>query len=730
MKNWISFGLLATMTNLLFAQNAAFTNELIWSTKTFNAEGYSPGPSMKDGLHYTLQKHSELLGDYIVKYAYETGDSVAYLAGSKEIFGNVNTGFSGYQFNEDETMLLVETETEPVYRYSYYARYHLYNLKDKSTTNLRSDSSVKQRLATFSPSGKHIAFVENNNLFVLEISIQKTEQITQNGSWNAIINGATDWVYEEEFGLVQGYQWNHDGTKLAYYIFDESQVNEYSMDTYGTLYPEKVSFKYPKAGEKNSKVSIAVYQLTNHQNQVLRLEDREYIPRIKWTNNPNLLFVLQMNRHQNELLYESIDFSHAEGPVVTTLFKEESKTYIDITDNLYFLPEDKGFVVTSENDGYNHLYLFNLKGQFQRQITKGQWEVMDLYGMDANQNLYFSATENTIGKGIYRVDIKGKNMEPWMGKKYNGGYYDAHFSEGMKYLILTHSTADSPAQITLHNHLAQEVRTLVTNEKLKSVLANYQPVKKEFIQFQTLTGVKLNAWVMKPEGAEKSGKQYPVLVAIYGGPGRNTVLDQYEGKTYLWHQLLVQNGYIVVSVDPRGTQYKGRDFKHATYQNLGKYETEDFIETAKFLGSLPYVNKERINMQGWSFGGYMTSLCMTKGAAYYHAGIAVAPVTHWKYYDSIYTERFLRTPQENQTGYEENSPLNYANQLQGPFLLVHGSADDNVHYQNSMDFAEALIQANKKFEFFTYPNKNHSIYGGKTRLHLFTKMTDFLLENK
>ncbi len=728
MKNWIIWGgmMLAGITQ---AQEK-LTNELIWNSRTFNAENFTQGPSMKDGLHYTLKKHNTALGDYIVKYAYQTGDSVAVIASSKSIFNDVKKGFDGYQFSTDETQLLVETNVESLYRYSYFAQYYLHHLQ-KGTTKALDDLGA-QRMATISPDGKKVAYVRDNNLYWLEIESFKRTAITQDGKWNEIIYGATDWVYEEEFALVQGFQWDPSSTKIAYLQFDERQVPEYGMDMYGGLYPDRVSFKYPKAGETNSTVNLFIYNTLNGQSQPTRLGgmENQYLPRIAWNTNDGSLFAFKMNRTQNQLDLWRIQ-SNAENQLEEKLiFSEKSDTYIDITDNLFFLHKSAGYVMTSEQNGFQHIYHFDNDGKLRGQISKGEWEVTQIYGIDENNNIYFAGTENTIGQGIYRVNLRGTKFEPWMGKPYTGGFFTASFSEGMKYFILTHSTADAPSTITLHNQKAEQIRELVGNIPLKENLKKYGCVKKEFFQFQTAEGVKLNGWMMMPEGAKNNGQQYPVLVAIYGGPGRNTVMDQFEGKNYLWHQLLVQNGYIVVSVDPRGTQFRGKAFKHSTYLQLGKLETEDFIATAKFLKGLPFVKKDRINMQGWSFGGYMTSLCLTKGADDYHAGIAVAPVTNWKYYDSIYTERFLRTPKENKNGYEDNSPVNHASKLKGPFLLIHGSADDNVHYQNSMDFAEALIQANKKFDFFSYPNKNHGIYGGKTRLHLFQKMTDFLLENR
>lgn len=725
-----------SLISMVGKSQSELTNELIWSSNTFSSERFDQGPSMNDGLHYTLQKSNKIVGDYIVKYAYATGDSVGVIASSLSIFGDNKKGFDGYSFSADESKLMIETNNQPLYRYSYFSTYYIHDLKSGKTQMLLNNEKEQARSATFSPAGNLVAYVFENNLYVWDIDSQTRKAITQDGKWNQIINGAADWVYEEEFAMTQAFFWSPTGNQLAFLKFDESEVPEYGMDLYGTLYPERVTFKYPKAGEKNSIVSIHVYDLsTKNTVDVFSGKDTDaYIPRFKWNPADNRLFVYQMNRLQNELniFAYNIQSSLSKGnsiPLADAVYQETSATYIDINDNLIFLNNNKGFVLTSEKDGFQHIYHYSNNGQFQEQLTKGDWEVVEVYGVDEKNNIYFSKSENTIGKGIYRLEVKSKKIQPWMGKSYDNGTYDVSFSKGMKYGILSHSNANTPVEISMLDEKAINVRILVDNKRLKAKLAEFCHTQKTFFKFKVPAGHELNAWMMKPQNFDEK-KKYPVFVTVYGGPGRNMVADMYESRNYLWHQMLTQKGYIVVSVDPRGTQFRGRDFKHATYLNLGKLETEDFISTAEYLKSLPYVDGSHINIQGWSFGGYATSLCMTKGANVFNAGIAVAPVTNWKYYDSIYTERFLRTPAENPKGYEDNSPVNFAKEMKGPFLLIHGSADDNVHYQNAMDFAEALIQQNKKFEFFSYPNKNHGIAGGKTRLHLFQKMTDFLMENK
>ena len=708
------------------------TNELIWAGGEFSAEYGSPLTSLKDGLHYSGTEQSDAFGTRIVKYSYETGKEVSPIATSVDIFNDAAKGVDAYEFSKDEKQILVQTETEGIYRYSFSANYYVYNTETKKTFPLTDFKKGKQRLADFSPDGKRIAFVRDNNLFVLDTEAKKETQVTTDGEWNKIINGSTDWVYEEEFAIAKGFEWSPSGDRIAYYRFDEGAVKEFSMDIFGGLYPQQEKFKYPKAGEKNSTVNIYVWDMKTGQSKAVNTgnEKDQYIPRIKWTTDNNKLCVMRMNRHQNKLEFLLTDLTQAAPFAIDTkvIFSETANSYIDISDALTFL-KDGSFIWLSERDEYNHLYLFDPAGNVKLQLTKGAWDVIDFYGVDETAlTVYYSSSQvSPMEQHIYSVNFKKKVGTPEKMSTQNGAN-SAVFSSGFKYYVITHSTTETPPEVTLFNGKGKQIRVLVDNASLKERLKKYNLPKTEFFTFKNTGGTDLNCWIMKPTNYDAS-KKYPVLVAIYGGPGSNTVNDAWSGKTHLWQQLLCQEGYIVVSCDPRGTQFRGREFKHSTYMNLGKLETEDFIDLAKHLGTQPYIDKNRIGMQGWSYGGYMTSLCMTKGADYYKAGIAVAPVTNWKYYDSIYTERFLRTPQENSGGYENNSPINFVSQLKGKFLLVHGSADDNVHYQNSMDMISALVAANKQFDFFVYPNKNHSIYGGNTRLHLFSKMTGFLKEN-
>lgn len=745
------------------------TNQLIWASGEFSSQFVDGLNSMNDGLHYTGIENSDAFGSKIVRYSYETGKEVSVIATSKDIFGDAGKSIEGYEFSSDETKLLIQTETEAIYRHSFAANYYIHDLKTSKTYALADFAKGKQMLAEFSPNGNHVAFVRNNNLFLFETETKKESAITQDGEINKIINGATDWVYEEEFAISKGFEWSPLGNRIAFYRFDESAVKEFSMDMFGELYPTQYKFKYPKAGEKNSEVGIFIYDMpTGRTIQVNTGNEKDqYIPRIKWTKNNDALCVMRMNRHQSKLEFLRTDMSKTQPFALDTevIYTEQASTYIDINESLNFLV-DGSFIWMSEKNGYNHLYHFDAKGKQIAALTSGPFDIIDFYGFDEKSaTAYFSSTAtdtkafteylpadasisaetntniqykkkdsdkntwiNSTEKHIFSVTKKGKKTTI---KKLSvaPGYNDSNFSTGYKYYIIDHSDANTPPSTTLYsNTTGKPIRTLVDNKALKERISNYNLTTKEFFEFTNSTGTTLNCWMMKPKNFD-AGKKYPVLVAIYGGPGSNTVTNAWGGRNYMWHQLMCQQGYIVVSCDPRGTQFRGREFKHSTYMNLGKNETDDFIDLAKYLGNQSYIDSKRIGIQGWSYGGYMTSLCMTKGADFYTAGVAVAPVTNWKYYDTIYTERFLRTPQENSGGYENNSPINFVDALKGKFLLVHGSADDNVHYQNSMDMISALVKANKQFDLFIYPNKNHGIYGGNTRLHLFTMITDYFKSN-
>ena len=707
------------LAQCVFAQEKMIKLEDIWASRTFSPEWVWGINSMNDGIHYSSLNYGDK-NVYITQYSYETGDSISTIVDSKDLDGIY---FSDYSFSEDEKKVLLPTETESIYRYSSRSNYFVYDRETKIAQEL---SEGKQRLAQFSPDASKVAFVKENNIFIKDI-INNTElQVTFDGEINKIINGATDWVYEEEFAFDNGMQWNASGNKIAFYRFDEEKVPEFSMDLFTELYPSQSKFKYPKAGETNSTVELFIYDLNSKKTTKanISVEEEFYIPRIKWTLDENVLSVQRMNRHQNQLDFILVD---AKDGSSQTIFTENDAAYIDVTDNLTFLNDGKYFIWTSEKSGYNHIYLYNLKGKQVRQITKGNYDVTDFYGIDeSNNTVYFASSERSpMHRDVYAVQLNGKNKKTLTNKT---GTNSATFSTNYKYFINQYSNANTPYYFSLFDAKGNEVRMLKDNSNLNNSLAEYALSQKEFFNFKTTEGIDLNGWMMKPHNFDET-KQYPVFMYLYGGPGSQQVTDSWGGSNFLWYQMLTQQGYIVACVDNRGTGARGSEFKKCTYQQLGKLETEDQIEANRYLANLPYVDGSRIGIFGWSYGGYMSSLCLLKGADEFKMAIAVAPVTNWRYYDTIYTERYMRTPQENAAGYDDNSPINHVEKLKGKYLLVHGSADDNVHYQNTMEMTNALVNANKQFDLFIYPNKNHGIYGGYTRLHLFTKMTNFIKEN-
>jgi dipeptidyl-peptidase-4 len=693
--------------------------EDIWASRTFSSQRVWGINSMNDGIHYTSLNRGDS-SIYITKYSYETGDSIGLIVDNNNI-GNIV--FNSYNFSGNEEKILLPTETESIYRYSSQSAYYVY---DRNSMTIEALSHGKQRLAQFSADAKKVAFVRENNIFIKDLITNTEKQVTIDGEINKIINGATDWVYEEEFAFDNGMQWNINGTKLAFYKFNEEDVPEFSMDMFSGLYPKQSRFKYPKAGEANSSVEIFIFDLNTNKIIKSDIDSQEefYIPRIKWTKNENILSVQRMNRHQNQLDFLLVDVKDGSS---TNIFTETDPAYIDIHDNLTFLDDGSNFIWTSEKSGYNHIYLYNIKGKQVRKLTKGDFDITDFYGVDeSNDIVYFASAERSaMQRDIYSIQLNGKRKKVLSNKS---GTNSGTFSSNFKFFINQHSDANSPYFYSLYNSKGKEIRTLKNNLVLKNTLSEFSLTKKEFFDFKTSEGTLLNGWMMKPKDFDET-KKYPVFMFLYGGPGSQQVTDAWGGANFMWFQMLTQQGYIVTCIDNRGTGARGADFKKCTYQQLGKLETEDQIEANIHLASLPFVDGSRIGIFGWSYGGYMSSLCLLKGADYFKMGIAVAPVTNWRYYDSIYTERYMRTPQENASGYDDNSPINHVEKLKGKYLLIHGSADDNVHYQNTMEMSQALVNANKPFDMFVYPNKNHGIYGGNTRLHLFSKMTEFIKEN-
>jgi dipeptidyl-peptidase-4 len=715
--------LFVSISSLFSAQE--LTVEKIWKNYEFVGASVDGFKSMKDGKHFT-KLNSEEGENFITKHKFAnyTGKGETLIPSDILLDGDKQLQVNDYFFNEDESKVLLTTETKSIYRRSFTAVYYLLDLKTKKLQAL-DDQLQPQSLAEYSPDGKKVSFIFENNIYIKDLETGMVSQLTSDGEKNKIINGTTDWVYEEEFALTKAYGWSFDSEHIAYLRFDESNVKDFTLTYYKGLYPDLYTFKYPKAGEDNSTVSCHILSLKDSKKTTVNLGDYEYIPRLMWSGTSNQLIVQTMNRHQNKLKYHLTELDASKTWATKIFFEEESKTYVEIDDNLLILKDGKTILRTSEMDGFNHIYKLQFDGKSE-QITKGKWDVIEFLGINEsnNQLFYTSAEKSSISKGIYSINLNGTDKK---SISLETGHNDAEFSTGMKYFIKTYSNANTPAVTTLCNANGKELNVLEDNSKLASKLKTYQLSTKEFITINTPEAT-LNAWMMKPADFD-STKKYPVYVNIYGGPGHNTVLDMFEGFNYMYHQLLTQKGYIVVSVDPRGTMYRGADFKKSTYLKLGKFETEDFIASAKELGKLDYVDAERIGIQGWSYGGFMTSLAMTKGEGTFKMGIAVAPVTNWRYYDNIYTERFMRTPQENASGYDNNSPINFVKNLEGKFFLIHGSADDNVHNQNTMEMINALVSADKQFDLFIYPNKNHGIYGGNTRNHLYNMLLTYTLNN-
>lgn len=702
----------------------SITLEEIYKNRKFASKGFPGVVPMKDGHHYCQLKH-----DSLKVFEFATGNLVRTIITGDKLIPKGDTApleMSSFEFSDDETKILFATDEEPIYRRSSKADYFIYDIAGGQLLAL-SDNG-KQRLATFSPDGRKVAFVRDNNLFIRDISgggSEKEVQITKDGRQNEIINGAADWVYEEEFEFSKAFEWSPDSKRIAFYRFDESKVKEYQLTTYGELYPGQEKYKYPKAGEANSVVTLFIYTIGNDRLVDLFLGDNPdiYIPRIKWTQDPALFSFYRMNRHQNKL---ELMFADALTGSVRSVYEEDNKYYIEINDHLFFLKENKGFLLSSEKSGARQVYWYDMSGRLLRQVTNDRGEVLDVYGTDpSGEWLYYSANDGIpTDRYVCAVSLKNGKAVTLTPK---AGSNLPQFSSDFSYFIHRWSDINTPPVLTICDNKGKVVRTLQENNKLRENMSEFGFSKATFLKIRTTEGVELNAWMLMPPDFD-STKRYPVLFTIYGGPGSQTVLNSW-GAVSSWNQLWAQHGIIVVSVDNRGTGGRGEEFKKMTYLQLGKYETIDQIEAAKYFGGLPYVDKTRIGMWGWSFGGYLTLSCLTKGADYFSFGIAVAPVTNWKYYDNIYTERFMRTPSENSDGYEFNSPINHAASLKGDLLLIHGMSDDNVHPQNSYDFMTALVAADRQFELQLYPNSNHGIYTGKnTTFHLYTRMTDFILK--
>jgi len=692
------------------------TLEDIWGS-TFSTNRMNALNSM-NGDYYSLLNIDENGFTTVDQYSYLNLEKVATIVDGKTL--NNLQKFESYSFNNDESKLILGKDIQKVYRRSTKGTYYAYSVSSKKIRLIGEQIQEP----TFSPDSKKIAYAKNNNLFILDLTTNTTRQVTKDGKYNHVINGTTDWVYEEEFGFVRAFEWSKDSKFIAFLRFNESKVKEFSMGVTGNqLYPTQHVFKYPKAGEDNAKVSLHTYNLKTRKSKKVALGNYEYIPRIQWSNTNHILIVTTLNRHQNDLKLHKVNALKSSSSL---LLNEKDDAYVSVKNDLTFL-DDNSFIWTSEKDGYNHIYHYNFNGNLINQITNGNWEVTKYYGFNKEKKtIYYQSVESgAINRGVYSIRLDGTNKKLLSN---NTGTNTAAFSRNLNYFINAHSTTETPPIYSLYSAEGNMIKVIKDNSSLEDKLLNYKISPKEFSTIN-INGNDLNMWMIKPLDFDEQ-KKYPLLMFQYSGPGSQQVANKWNGTNDYWHQLLAQQGMIIACVDGRGTGLKGRDFKKITQKELGKYEVEDQIAAAKKLAKRNYIDKENIGIWGWSYGGFMSTNCLLKGNDIFTTAIAVAPVTSWRFYDTVYTERYMQTPQENASGYDDNSPINYANKLKGNYLLVHGTGDDNVHVQNSRRMINALVAANKPFDIAMYPDRAHGIRKGKnTRLHLYHKMTNFIAQH-
>lgn len=732
MKRFFTLLLLAIFVTGIQAQQKVTLRDI--AQGTYRAQGISGLKPMLDGEHYT-----QISSDHkrIVKYSFKTGEEVGTLFDVTTARDCDLKSFDDYILSPDEKLILIQTETKPIYRHSFTAVYYIYNVKNNKMEPLSNNGP--QQVPLFSPDGNQIAFVRNNNIYLVKLLFGNSEsQVTKDGEYNHVLNGIPDWVYEEEFSFNRAFDFSADSKMIAYVRFDESAVPMFSFPWYKGLVPEKTSYatypgayeyKYPKAGEVNSKVSVHTYDIKSHvtRKMDLQIDSDGYIPRIKFTSDPEKLAIMTLNRHQNRL---DLYMANPRSGLCKVAIRDEAEQYIKESaySNIKFYPEH--IVMMSEKDGYNHLYLYTIAGNLVKQITKGQFEVTSFLGWDQKANVFYYASNegSPLRTAIYKIDGKGKKTK----LSTRTGSNSAIFSTNQKYYINTFSNISTPTLITLNDNRGKELTTLLDNSKLKAQTAQLNMPQKEFFTFRTSSGVELNGWMMKPANFN-ANKKYPVILHQYSGPGSQQVIDRWGigsfGDGGLFEAYMCDKGYIMVCVDGRGTGGRGAAFEKCTYLQLGVKEAEDQVETARYLGTLPYIDGKRIGIWGWSFGGYNTLMSMSDGSGAFKAGVAIAAPSDWRFYDTVYTERFMRTPKENAEGYDAGSAIKRAPQLKGSLLLIHGTADDNVHYQNCAEYSEALVQAGIQFDMQVYTNRNHGIFGGKTREHLMNRVANFFIQN-
>ena len=727
------FAFICLLTLVLGVQAQKVTLQDV-ANGTYRAQSIHGLKPMLDGEHYT-----QISPDHkrIVKYSFKTGEEVGTVFDVATARNHTLKSFDDYILSPDESLILIQTETKSIYRRSFTAVYYIYNVKNRTLEPLSEGGP--QQVPLFSPDSHQIAFVRNNNIFLVKLLFGNSEsQVTKDGEYNKVLNGIPDWVYEEEFGFNRAFDFSADSRMIAYIRFDESQVPMFSFPEYKGMFPSRdeyasypgaYTYKYPKAGETNSTVSVHTFDIKSRVTRKMNLEmDADgYIPRIKFTSDPEKLAIMTLNRHQNRF---NVYMANPRSALCKTVIRDEAEQYIkeQAYSDIVFYPEN--IVMMSERDGYNHLYLYSIGGNLIKQITSGKFEVKEFLGWDQKTNVFYytSNEESPLRSAVYKVDGKGKKTK----LSTRVGTNNALFSKNFAYYINTYSSKDTPTLITLNNNKGKEMATLMDNAELKSKVANLNMPTKEFFTFKTPDGVELNGWMMKPAHFDPN-KKYPVIMHQYSGPGSQQVLDRWGigsfGDGGMFEAYMCDKGYIMVCVDGRGTGGRGAAFEKCTYLFLGVKESKDQAAAAHYLSTLPYIDGTRIGIWGWSFGGYNTLMSMSEGSGAFKAGVAIAAPTDWRFYDSVYTERFMRTPKENGEGYDAGSPIKQAAKLQGKLLLIHGTADDNVHFQNCAEYSEALVQANKQFDMQVYTNRNHGISGGNTRNHLMNRVADFFIEN-
>lgn len=712
------FGLLLA-TTITIAANAQQLNLSDINSGKYRAKGVQPVTSSADGEFY-FQADKE--NTKIIKYSFQTGQPTDTIFDVKKARECTFDSFQGFLISPDEKRLLVYNDYEPIYRRSFKANYYYYDVRRNLIRKL-TENKEKQSIPTFSKDGRMLAYVINNNIWLAKFDYDTESQITRDGEIGKIINGGTDWVYEEEFATTQLMDFSADGSLLAFVRFDETAVPQYTMQIYGNqLYPSEFTFKYPKAGEQNSKVTCNVFDIDAKTTRKMNIPpNMEYIPRIEFLPSGDELAIMTLNREQNKF---DLYLANARSAVCRSVIHEENDRYVDaeLFDNIHFFGNQ--FTYVSEKSGFTHIYLYDNTGTMQKQLTSGNYDVTKLLAVDPTTKTVFyeAAEESPLQRAIYKIDIT-KGIKTKLSTKQ--GTNRATFSKNGKFFINSYNNVSTPTLTAVYDAAGKELRVLEDNTPLQNELSGLNIPRKEFITVKSADGRDLNAYIMKPVNFNPANK-YPLVMIQYSGPNSQQVLDTYGVD---WTDYLTSQGFIVACVDGRGTGARGEDFRKCTYMNLGIYESDDQIAAAKHFATLPYIDAGKIAIWGWSFGGYNVLMSMSRGNGIFKAGVAIAPVTDWKFYDTVYTERFMRTPQQNNSGYVAGSPITLANKLEGNLLLIHGSADDNVHFQNTMDYTSALIKANKQFDMFVFTDKNHSIGGAENRTYLFQKVIKFLKTN-